>query len=368
MAPFSSDNCELTIFGKGFGESILLHFGNNDWIVIDSCLDSNKIPIPLIYLQNIGISPKQIKYIVATHWDTDHIRGLSKIYKEATEAYFVCSRAMKEKEFLKFVYGYGDTGKRKSSTSELVEILDQYDMRKKSDSSHKDLRLVGEFTTIEENEIVLNNKTIKRKITALSPSSAAQIKSLHDISKLIANNKMPLRNVRQLRPNHTSIVLLVEIGELRLLLGSDLEELGENDDGWKAIVCDNRMQNKESEIFKVPHHGSENGHNESVWTEYVADKNISLLTTFCHGKTKLPLETDIDRIKKYSSNIYVAGSTNVTKKKFDRDTTHMLRKLDKRKETFSLKRELGQITIKKPIIDGVDWKVEYEGAVLEFKL
>ena len=36
----AKDEIDVVVVGPGFGESILLHIGDGDWIVVDSCLDS----------------------------------------------------------------------------------------------------------------------------------------------------------------------------------------------------------------------------------------------------------------------------------------------------------------------------------------
>jgi len=37
--PPEADVVEVSIFGPGKGESVLIHLGNGKWIMIDSCID-----------------------------------------------------------------------------------------------------------------------------------------------------------------------------------------------------------------------------------------------------------------------------------------------------------------------------------------
>ena len=92
MCPLQNDIFQVVVFGTGFGECTLVHIGNNDWIVIDSCLDpQNKAPCALNYLDSLRIPHSDaIKFVVATHWDTDHIEGLGDIFLSSPQSEF-CS-------------------------------------------------------------------------------------------------------------------------------------------------------------------------------------------------------------------------------------------------------------------------------------
>jgi len=73
---------DVVVFGPGVGESILLHLGESDWFVIDSCkYPGEKTPAALKYLPSIGVDPSvSVKRILATHWHDDHIKGLAISY------------------------------------------------------------------------------------------------------------------------------------------------------------------------------------------------------------------------------------------------------------------------------------------------
>jgi glyoxylase-like metal-dependent hydrolase (beta-lactamase superfamily II) len=79
--PPQDDELEISIFGLGYGESILIHLGRQEWMIVDSCIDhASKQPSSLKYLHSIGVDPSEsVKLIVATHWHDDHIRGLATI-------------------------------------------------------------------------------------------------------------------------------------------------------------------------------------------------------------------------------------------------------------------------------------------------
>lgn len=76
----NENEIEVSVFGPGYGECIVIHLGKNEWLIVDSCLNPQTKNIATIeYFASIGVSLDAVKAIVATHWHDDHIRGLSKL-------------------------------------------------------------------------------------------------------------------------------------------------------------------------------------------------------------------------------------------------------------------------------------------------
>src|SRR5829696_3595895 len=91
--PPDPDEVEFSVFGRGFGESLCIHQGGGEWIVVDSCLNPNTgTAAALTYLTSIGVRVEQdVRLVVATHWDDDHVRGLADVVEACADAYFACS-------------------------------------------------------------------------------------------------------------------------------------------------------------------------------------------------------------------------------------------------------------------------------------
>src|SRR4051812_4423421 len=103
-APPAPDELEVSVFGPGVGEGILVHLGGGDWIVVDSCVDRTVMPgepAALGYLQSLRVDPAQaIRLVVVTHWHDDHIGGIGRVFEKASSAKLACSAALTSSEFL----------------------------------------------------------------------------------------------------------------------------------------------------------------------------------------------------------------------------------------------------------------------------
>jgi hypothetical protein len=59
-SPPQYDEIEVSVFGSGYGESVLVHLGQHEWMVVDSCVDMpSGQPAPIQYLRGLGINPAE---------------------------------------------------------------------------------------------------------------------------------------------------------------------------------------------------------------------------------------------------------------------------------------------------------------------
>ena len=67
--PPSDREIEVSIFGPGYGECIVVHAGGNEWAIIDACLDKAGHPAALAYLRQIGVDPAvSVRAVIANDW------------------------------------------------------------------------------------------------------------------------------------------------------------------------------------------------------------------------------------------------------------------------------------------------------------
>src|SRR5260370_27238866 len=65
---------EVSLFGPGVGECVVVHLGLGEWLVVDSCVDPvSRKPVALNYLSELHVDVgKAVKQVVAKHWHDDH--------------------------------------------------------------------------------------------------------------------------------------------------------------------------------------------------------------------------------------------------------------------------------------------------------
>ena len=61
------EEVEVSLLGPGNGESVLVHSGEGQWLVVDSCLGPDGEPAALNYLREMNVDPSAtVKIVVAT--------------------------------------------------------------------------------------------------------------------------------------------------------------------------------------------------------------------------------------------------------------------------------------------------------------
>ncbi len=293
---------EVSIIGPGRGECILLHLGDNEWCVIDSCIArGHSAPVAVEYLrgfQNDALN--RVKLIVATHWHDDHIRGLATMLNQSPAAIFSCSSMLDEDTFRTLV-GFVDSNiQGRSGVDEFAEIVKLLERRREVGM---DAALFAPSLAIANRRLLKLSgpgRTLSATVTALSPSDTSVVLGLRAISQLLPKAGEVQRRIVNRAPNHTSIVLWVEAGRKRLLLGADLEHSGREGEGWLAVLASHQDANP-AEVFKVPHHGSENADCPEVWTDMLSQNPVAVVTSFAG---RLPQDTDLTRLSARTTKLY----------------------------------------------------------------
>jgi beta-lactamase superfamily II metal-dependent hydrolase len=313
LPPPNSDQIELTLFGPGYGECVVVHLGENRWIVIDSCLNTKTgKPAVLDYFNAIGISPQEVvKLIVISHWHDDHVRGLSDIVSTCTEASVCCSSALTQSEFLSHVLNYHDI-MTKTTSSGVSEIM-------------QTIQILGSRSPIKRalaNRIVLTlpaeGTADSCTVTTLSPSDKEYDNFLRGIAALFPSNKKAKIRTPSLSPNDAAVAIWIEAGDVRMLLGADLEEKGEPSSGWSAIVQSAERPQGRASVFKIPHHGSITGHHDNVWSDMMIKSPIAVLSPFYHAGKRLPTDKDVARIVALAPESYITTRYSAPKSKISR--------------------------------------------------
>ena len=260
-------------------------------MVVDSCLDSDRQPVALSYLRNLGFDPANVvDLIVATHWHDDHIRGISDVVEVCENAIFCCSNMLSRREF-QVLAGTAEsrTGTRMSSG-----VREYADARTLLEGSGRTTRYA------QADKLILRNGNFN--VWSLSPTDRDSDLFLQRITQMVEGTDGQRGRVTTLEPNDTSVVLLIEIGETAVLLGGDLERRG-----WLAILEGDRQVTRKASAFKVPHHGSEGAHEDRVWTEMLSDGPVAILTPWWRGGRYLPTQDGVEQMLRFTDEVYITA-------------------------------------------------------------
>lgn len=305
MIPPADDELEVSLFGPGFGESLVVHVGSGTWLIIDSCIDaSSGVPAPLYYLHQMKVDPAlAVKSVVVTHWHDDHIRGMGKVLRACSAARICIPSALHTADFVKAIVTLEGSfsGVVSSGVAEINEVFRSPQMR------------AGPVVATE-NTIIWSARgatlahTADVELRALSPSGAQGLAMLTRIAEMVRGTKgSNLGRAPRSGSNDLAIAAWLSCGQHTLLFGADLEVHANPACGWNAVkALATQLPGGKADVFKVPHHGSPTGDDPQVWADMLAPDPIAILTPWTHG-TGLPQPGDLDRIRRNTHQGYITN-------------------------------------------------------------
>ena len=351
-SPPGKDDLEITLIGPGYGESVVLHVGGGVWVVVDSCLNANGSPQALGYLESIGIDPaKAVDLIVATHWHDDHIRGISELVRACEKATFCCASVLCQREFL--IAAHALEGRHLSGAGSGMREI--YDVISQLQQVPARLRLA------------FANRPIFRRgeceIWSLSPNDSHFLSFLKTISGLLSKEGESKRRIPSLSPNNVAVALWVKVKDIALLLGSDLEKVG-----WFEILKNKDRPSGKASMFKVPHHGSKNAHEPSVWKRMLNRNPYAVLTPWRKGSSSLPRPQDVRRILSYTTNAYATAGIG----SFALSPVRRISMVNRTIQESGIQiRRLGKspsgVRLRRSLLLQTRWKVDTFGSALHLK-
>ena len=335
---------EVTLVGPGYGECILLHIGNGSWVIVDSCIDEDSRPAALAYLHDMGLDPPEVVHlIVTTHWHDDHIRGIGKLFEVCDKATFCCASVLCTNEFLAAVGAMASRSMSKigSGMQELYKVFSLLATR-----SSKPVFAIA-------NRRIFNRDGCE--IWSLSPFDKEFGLFLQEIGHLRPQERETKRRTHTLTPNRIAVVLLIKVDEAVVLLGSDLEGRG-----WLEILSARERPNCKASIFKIPHHGSQNAHEDRMWSEMLHSEPIAALTPWRKGGRVLPTEGDVRRILSFTKRAYATASIDVPIRKSSRNRTRAIERTirETSKRISSVALPPGMIRLRRKFGSQDDWEIE----------
>ena len=318
-----------------------MHVGAGVWVLVDSCGRADA-PAALEYLASVGVDPAEaVELIVASHWHDDHIRGMAHLAHTCTGATFCCSTAFCTDEFLEVFaleeHHFAAFG------SGVREIFDVFSRLKEVGSSPR---------------LALANRPVFSSdlchIWSLSPADDVVLDSMRSIASLLPKGGETGTRVRSLSPNEVAVVLWVEVGGVRVLLGSDLERRG-----WARILQDDALPTETASVFKVSHHGSESGDAAGIWQRMLDADPFAILAPWRRGNRSLPTDDDVRRILTRTRDAYATAKNDAVRPR------HRDNAIERtiRESGISLRRTPppGVVRLRRAIAPRTQWRVELLG-------
>jgi beta-lactamase superfamily II metal-dependent hydrolase len=360
----TSNTTEVTLIGTGgYGESCIVHIGENNWIIVDSCINPiTNESLPLKYLQELEVDiSNNVKLIICTHWHDDHIKGIYQLYEKCESAKFCVADTIDLRNFLYLVtLDYTKYTGSKISNSSTIEFNKCIDLLRKRNAVLKQA---------SKNKILINEPYEKHTSTviSLSPSDYAKQRFSEEVSILITqfgeNKKIVTSD-----PNSNSVALFIKLGTHRVILGADLEVNKNEKEGWLDILNSHEnVFDKKSTLFKISHHGSENGYHERIWIELLENNTVAKLTPYNRGYG-LPTIEMLTTYNKNTTNLFITSPMISSKKpkKRDRQTEKIISFFNN--SLREIKYDIGIIRSRASFTNEEDWKTELFGNALKCQL
>jgi beta-lactamase superfamily II metal-dependent hydrolase len=316
VAPHAEE-VEVSLFGPSYGECIVIHAGRGEWFVVDSCtVPGTGQSRALAYLHSIGVDiAASVKVIVVTHWDDDHIRGISELIRRAINSKIVVSGAVFSEEFITLIklrdnFDFGVSAGVAEFTKVINVLLDQ----------NRELSFAYEQQTLW-NRRDSGHETAS--LVALAPSSATVIDGHLSVAHLLHQQSELSLSLPETDRNHRSVVLWLKVGNAVALLGSDLMQVDDNSRGWSAILS-SAVSREKGQVFKVPHHGSETSHNERIWRDLLISRPPAMIAPWRRGSNALPTYEDVTKIQTFTDRLYVTAVPQNKKKRRNSEVDEMI--------------------------------------------
>ena len=344
-APPERGEFELTLFGPGYGECVVLHAGDGSWVIVDSCIDETGAPRALRYLESINVDAAEaVRLVVASHWHDDHIRGMTLLVEACRSANFCCAAALCQGEFLR-----------------ISDVLTRHSIA--AGSGADEISCV--FSRLREKNVKPTHAIANRRIFArngceiwsLSPSDTNYETFLKAIRGLMPSEGDAKRRIPDLSPNRAAVALWIAVGDVAVLLGSDVER-----NGWMEILRSKARPAGRASAFKIPHHGSGNANEPMVWQQMLDPSPFAVLAPWQRGSNTLPRRKDVERILSDTANAYSSArpdSITARRDRRRREVDRTMRESDIRLRQLPISR--GMVRLRRTIGEQASWNVELAG-------
>lgn len=379
------DVAEVTLIGgpHGYGESVVIHIGNGEWIIVDSCIDpSTKECLPLSYLQKMGVDiANRLKYVICTHWHKDHIDGISQLLEACgSDTIFALSCAEDRKTLVyEYASNFDYTGRSKilEELTNTFRIVSQKQIKVKRVEQDKLIFKKGnvqcfalspsefEIRQFETNiasamsrfnrvvdeisKMVQEPSQIIEEATDIQHEFFKSIKNVldeegaeDDIVKNSVRDLVEYKDANKIEKNNRCVAMLISFGLHHVVLGADLE-VSCIDSGWHSVIGCECMNGIKANLLKIPHHGSKTGYLKEFMDHCIEPQATAKLSTWITGAKTLPESKILKEYHAHTSNLFITNDLLLKYKNTEKDKT--IRKImnERTEEIIEILPQLGII-------------------------
>jgi len=276
VAPAQSSTFTLHFLDVGTGDSAIIDMGDRE-IVIDG---GDSIRVLNAYVDETGIIDGPIELVIVTHGDTDHWNGLRRL---------LGFDGVRDTPFTALEYwdpGYDRDCNPASSGGRRNYLAFVNDIRGAVPAA-------GFKRPLEDHHSPADVSGTPQPFTVSSLPGVA--------FTLLHSNKAPATGSCSYKINNASVVLMIEIGGVRLLFTGDAN--GKQRAAVHPNITPGHVEARllalesnhpgalKADILKVPHHGSET----ASTSEYITAVNPRFAVVSASAKHHLPRDTTLDR-------------------------------------------------------------------------
>lgn len=287
----AADEVQITVLGQQEGESIVVHLGDDRWVVVDSFRgrwpgEEGTCVAPLRCLEALDVNVDRVSAIVLTHLHEDHCLGIETVVEACRPAWFLMPAAVADERWGEVISAMQNeapaTGrKRMNAIAGAFRIA----------------RDQGRIGLLGSRSLVPG---VEEELQALAPTPAAMQTSREAFQQLD-----PAGARRLLHENATSVVLWLEVGAARALLCGDMDKHGRM--GWHAVLADHEGRDLGGATFvKVAHHGSQGSHEPGVFERWTDDP-IGVIAPNRFRNNNLPNAAHLSGLQAATRELWLAG-------------------------------------------------------------
>lgn len=345
IPPPKNNEFELTVFGPGFGESIVVYIPDLGWAVIDSCefgpVNQRFVP-PLQYL--ISRNAQKLAFLVLTHPHKDHYKGMEQIIDHYLGRIDRICRYAGDGVRELGAYLVNRSIKGTPGAVSLAAVLKAF--KKAVDHGAESRRLGAMTQIIPRKNASVNNISFEVEVLSLSPLAADEESYIDILKEAFPKAKGQITEVPDHKHNLIASAIWILVGEVVVILGSDVEEGKTQSSGWRGVVGSVDAPDLCVKALKVSHHGSPNAHCKQAWEKHCERGEItSVVTPYDRGVLPRPSEEDIKRIG--SNSKYVGITSHVSYlRPLEVYNRAIARRLPKKWKVVQPSKSCGMVTIR----------------------